>query len=75
MQEEISFGLWLRKQRRALDLSGQAFAIQVALQSIEFIIRKINHFDYLGLSLVSTWIPCCIAQMPAIRRVRTPTFV
>src|SRR6266508_2229186 len=29
MQEEISFGTWLRKQRRALDLSRQTFAAQV----------------------------------------------
>ena len=29
MQEEISFGVWLHKQRRALELSRQAFANQV----------------------------------------------
>jgi len=32
MQEEITFGVWLRKQRRALDLSRRAFADQWALQ-------------------------------------------
>src|ERR1044071_8698262 len=34
MQEEISFGTWLRKQRRALDLSQQAFANQVGCAEI-----------------------------------------
>jgi len=34
MQEEISFGVWLRKQRRALDLSRQAFANQVGCAPI-----------------------------------------
>ena len=34
MQEEISFGIWLRKQRRALDLSRQAFANQVGCAEI-----------------------------------------
>src|SRR5215212_397124 len=34
MQEEISFGIWLRKQRRALDLSRQAFANQVGCAEV-----------------------------------------
>jgi predicted ATPase/transcriptional regulator with XRE-family HTH domain len=34
MQEEISFGVWLRKQRRASDLSRQAFAQQVGCAQI-----------------------------------------
>jgi predicted ATPase/DNA-binding XRE family transcriptional regulator len=34
MQEEISFGIWLRKQRRALDLSRQAFADQVGCAEV-----------------------------------------
>ncbi len=34
MQEEISFGTWLRKQRRALDLSRQAFADQVGCAEV-----------------------------------------
>jgi len=32
MQEEITFGVWLRKQRRALDLSRRAFADQWVLR-------------------------------------------
>lgn len=34
MQAEISFGVWLRKQRRALDLSRQAFADQVGCAEV-----------------------------------------
>jgi predicted ATPase len=34
MQEEISFGIWLRKQRRALDLSRQVFADQVGCAEV-----------------------------------------
>jgi transcriptional regulator with XRE-family HTH domain len=34
MDEEISFGTWLRKQRRALDLSQQAFANQVGCAEV-----------------------------------------
>jgi len=34
MQEEISFGAWLRKQRRALDLSRQAFADQIGCAEV-----------------------------------------
>src|SRR6266540_2998920 len=34
MQEEISFGTWLRKQRRALDLTRQAFAEQVGCAEV-----------------------------------------
>ena len=34
MQDEISFGVWLRKQRRALDLSRQAFADQVGCAEV-----------------------------------------
>jgi predicted ATPase/DNA-binding XRE family transcriptional regulator len=34
MQEEISFGFWLRKRRRALDLSQQAFAEQVGCAEV-----------------------------------------
>lgn len=34
MQEEISFGTWLRRQRRALDLSQQAFADQVGCAEV-----------------------------------------
>lgn len=34
MQEEISFGIWLRKQRRALDLSQQAFANRVGCAEV-----------------------------------------
>src|SRR5687767_7693260 len=34
MQEQISFGTWLRKQRRALDLSRQAFANQVGCAEV-----------------------------------------
>jgi DNA-binding SARP family transcriptional activator/predicted ATPase len=34
MQEEISFGVWLRKKRRALDLSRQAFANQVGCAEV-----------------------------------------
>jgi transcriptional regulator with XRE-family HTH domain len=34
MQEEISFGTWLRKQRRALDLSRQALADQVGCAEV-----------------------------------------
>lgn len=34
MQEEISFGVWLRKKRRGLDLSRQAFANQVGCAEV-----------------------------------------
>jgi predicted ATPase/DNA-binding XRE family transcriptional regulator/tetratricopeptide (TPR) repeat protein len=34
LQEEISFGTWLRKQRRALDLNRQAFADQVGCAEV-----------------------------------------
>jgi transcriptional regulator with XRE-family HTH domain len=34
MQEEIPFGVWLRKQRRALDLSRQAFANQAGCAEV-----------------------------------------
>jgi len=34
MQEEISFGIWLRKQRRALDLTRQAFADQIGCAEV-----------------------------------------
>src|SRR5919106_4083265 len=34
MQEEISFGIWLRKQRRALDLTRQAFANHVGCAEV-----------------------------------------
>ena len=34
MQEEISFGVWLRKQRRALDLSRQVFANQAGCAEV-----------------------------------------
>src|SRR6266542_3642850 len=34
MEEEVSFGEWLRKQRRALDLSRQAFADQVGCAEV-----------------------------------------
>ncbi|HSJ86057.1 MAG TPA: helix-turn-helix domain-containing protein, partial [Anaerolineales bacterium] len=34
MQDELSFGQWLRKQRRALDLSRQAFADQVGCAEV-----------------------------------------
>ena len=34
MQEKNSFGVWLRKQRRALDLSRQAFADQVGCAEV-----------------------------------------
>ena len=34
MQDEISFGVWLRKQRRALDLSRRAFAEQVGCAEV-----------------------------------------
>src|SRR6266508_6024499 len=34
MQDEISFGKWLRKKRRALDLSRQAFANQVGCAEV-----------------------------------------
>ncbi len=34
MAEEISFGVWLRKQRRALDLSRQVFANQVGCAEV-----------------------------------------
>jgi predicted ATPase/DNA-binding XRE family transcriptional regulator len=34
MQQEISFGEWLRKQRRSLDLSRQAFAAQVGCAEV-----------------------------------------
>jgi predicted ATPase/DNA-binding XRE family transcriptional regulator/Tfp pilus assembly protein PilF len=34
MQEEISFGQWLRKQRRTLDLTRQAFADQVGCAEV-----------------------------------------
>jgi predicted ATPase/DNA-binding XRE family transcriptional regulator len=34
MQEEISFGIWLHKQRRALDLSQQTFANQVGCAEV-----------------------------------------
>src|SRR4051812_16379866 len=34
MTEETSFGVWLRKQRRAMDLSRQAFADQVGCAQI-----------------------------------------
>jgi predicted ATPase/DNA-binding XRE family transcriptional regulator len=34
MQEQISFGVWLRKQRRALDLTRQAFADQVGCAEV-----------------------------------------
>jgi predicted ATPase/DNA-binding XRE family transcriptional regulator len=34
MQEDLSFGTWLRKQRRALDLTRQAFADQVGCAEV-----------------------------------------
>ena len=34
MQQEITFGEWLRKQRRSLDLSRQAFAAQVGCAEV-----------------------------------------
>jgi predicted ATPase/DNA-binding XRE family transcriptional regulator len=34
LQEEITFGIWLRKHRRALDLSRQAFAAQVGCAEV-----------------------------------------
>src|SRR6185503_3554743 len=34
MEEKISFGVWLHKQRRALDLSRQAFADQVGCAEV-----------------------------------------
>jgi predicted ATPase/DNA-binding XRE family transcriptional regulator len=34
LQEEISFGVWLRQQRRALDLTRQAFADQVGCAEV-----------------------------------------
>ena len=34
MQEELSFGVWLRKQRRTLDLTRQAFADQVGCAEV-----------------------------------------
>ena len=34
MQDEIAFGAWLRKQRRALDLSQKAFADQVGCAEV-----------------------------------------
>lgn len=34
MQEEFSFGVWLRKQRRALDLTRRAFAKQVGCAEV-----------------------------------------
>src|SRR5688572_7910251 len=34
MQDEISFGVWLRKQRRALDISRQTFANQVGCAEV-----------------------------------------
>src|SRR6266496_1638634 len=34
MQEELSFGAWLHKQRRALDLSRKAFADQVGCAEV-----------------------------------------
>jgi predicted ATPase/DNA-binding XRE family transcriptional regulator len=34
MQDELSFGKWLRKQRRALDLSRRAFASQIGCAEI-----------------------------------------
>src|SRR5688500_10671701 len=40
MQEELSFGEWLRKQRRALDLSRKAFADQ--LGCAEVTLRRIE---------------------------------
>ena len=40
MQEEISFGVWLRKQRRALDLTRQALADQ--LGCAEVTLRRIE---------------------------------
>src|SRR5688572_16895740 len=34
MQEELSFGIWLRKQRHALDLTRRAFAKQVGCAEV-----------------------------------------
>ena len=34
MQDEISFGVWLRKQRQALDLTRQDFANQVGCAEV-----------------------------------------
>src|SRR5512134_2138797 len=34
MQEQLSFGTWLRNQRRTLDLSRQAFADQVGCAEV-----------------------------------------
>jgi predicted ATPase/DNA-binding XRE family transcriptional regulator len=34
MQEELSFGIWLRKQRRSLDLTRRAFAKQVGCAEV-----------------------------------------
>jgi predicted transcriptional regulator len=47
MQEEFSFGVWLRKQRRALDLTRKAFADQVGCAEIT--VRRIEA-GTLGLS-------------------------
>ena len=40
MQEEISFGIWLRKQRRTWDLSRQAFVDQI--DCTEVTLRRIE---------------------------------
>ena len=62
MQEEISFGTWLRKQRRALDLSRQAFTEQVGYTEVTLLCwvipRNVNRKAY-GLSSITyfSWVP------------------
>jgi len=46
MHEEISFGVWVRKQRRALDLSRQSFADQVGCAEVTLRrIEVVNHLN------------------------------
>ena len=36
MQEELSFGAWLHRQRRAFDITRQAFTDQVSSAEVTF---------------------------------------
>src|SRR5215216_3172296 len=44
MQESISFGAWLRQQRRALDLTQRAFADQIGCAEIT--VRRMEADEY-----------------------------
>jgi transcriptional regulator with XRE-family HTH domain len=73
MQEELSFGVWLRKQRRALDLSRKVFANQVGcaevtLRRIEAGILKPSK-ELAGFLLEKLGIP--LSSSPASNKLTT----